>query len=134
MRLHLDPMGGQVIHTIRPSITAIDDQNFGDATMVNELSAHHARLAGNDEPGAERAHAVARRVADQIRFRMMTADLHARARFNFLQIPVANLAAAKPSTAARPTVITIGQHHVGLRLKQHGAKFTPRAIARTRQS
>ena len=68
--------------------------------MVQQLRAHHAGLAGDDEPRALGRHARGGAVADHVHLRVVAADLHTRSRGDPELIAKAALAAAELAAAA----------------------------------
>jgi hypothetical protein len=72
--------------SIRSRIATIDDQHSLDTRVVYEFRAHHAGLTGNDHPRSSSRDPPCGRVANDIHFGVMTTDLGAGSRHDFLRI------------------------------------------------
>ena len=126
--LDLDAVGLEVGDAVGTGVAPLHDEDPRDAGVVEQLAAHHAGLARDDEPGAAGGHPVGRGVADDVHLGVVTADLHAGARLDALAVAEADVAATEVAAAAGATVVAIHEDDVAVGVEEQRAEGAAGAV------
>ena len=121
-------MAAQVLHAVGPHVPAFNDNDFGNAGMVNHLRAHDAGFTRHDEPGVVGADPIGGGIADHVHFSVMAADFHSCARLHPHRVAEALFAAAERAAASGSTVVAIHEHHIAFRIDQERPELSPGAV------
>ena len=95
-----------------------------------ELGAHGTRFAGHDEPCVSGCDSIGGGIADDIHFRVVTANFHTGTRLYFHRISQALIPAAELTARSRASVVSIHEYDVPFGIEEEGTKFSSGTIGR----
>gem|GEM_PF-1549714 len=114
--------------SIFADVSATNDDDFFDPSVMDKFGAHQAGFPSDKEPSALGGDARSSAVTDDVHLGVMAADLHAHPRRDRHRIAQTFIAAAEFTPSTRPAVVAVHQDDVALGVKQQSPKLAARTV------